>query len=76
MGRWAGCGIAYPALITGGDEMKINLKEFRKQHNLTQADMAREVGVSLETYRRWEMEVVNPNEENKKSLEKVIKKYE
>ena len=56
--------------------MKINLKEFRKQHNLTQADMAREVGVSLETYRRWEMEVVNPNEENKKSLEKVIKKYE
>jgi DNA-binding XRE family transcriptional regulator len=55
--------------------MNINLKQFRKKHNLTQADMAREVGVSLETYRRWEMEVVNPNEDNQKNLEKIIEKY-
>lgn len=55
--------------------MNINLKEFRKENGLTQADMARKLDISIGTYRNWEMEVVNPNEENKKKLEELIEKY-
>ena len=52
--------------------MDIDLRKFRKDNGFTQTDMARKVGVSLETYRRWEMQVVNPNEENEKKLMEVL----
>ena len=55
---------------------KENLKKFRKKHGLSQGDMSVRVGVSLESYRRWELGYVNPNEENKKRLQEVIKEIE
>jgi DNA-binding XRE family transcriptional regulator len=77
LGHWAGCGysISCSNNYQGGDEMNINLKEFRKENGLTQADMARKLDISIGTYRNWEMEVINPNEENKKKLEELIEKY-
>lgn len=56
--------------------MNIDLKQFRKENDLTQVDMARQVGVSLESYRRWEQQVINPNTENEKKLKEVIESYE
>ena len=34
--------------------MKNNLKRIREMRNLEQADVARELGISLSTYRSWE----------------------
>ena len=54
----------------------VNLKELRKKHGLSQGDMSVRIGVTLETYRRWEKGYVSPNEENKKELLRVIKELE
>lgn len=56
-------------------QIKVDLKEFRSEHNLTQTDLALECEVSLETVRRWESGVITPNEENMKKLNEVINKY-
>ena len=52
--------------------MDINIKEARKRKGFTQFDMARKVGVSVNTYRNWEYQVAEPNEENKKKLMEVL----
>ena len=50
-----------------------NLKEIRTEKGLTQADVARKVGVSLAGYLLWERGVGKPNEENMKKLKEVLK---
>jgi DNA-binding XRE family transcriptional regulator len=52
--------------------MDINLKQFREDHDVTQVEMARGVGVSLGAYIKWEQQVINPNEKNEKNLLKLI----
>jgi len=54
---------------------KIDIKSFRKEHDLTQFDIALMVGVSSETVRRWEAGVVTPNEENMEKLKEVMNEY-
>ena len=49
-----------------------NLKELRQDRGYTQVYMAKEVGVSLTAYIRWEQGVMNPNEENEKKLREVL----
>ena len=49
-----------------------NLKELRVERGLTQADVARKVGVSLTAYLVWERGVGNPNEENMQKLKEVL----
>lgn len=38
---------------------KYTLKELRARKNMTQADIAREIGVSPQTYNAWEKNVSN-----------------
>lgn len=52
--------------IYGGDV--VDLREFREKHNLTQAEVSRSLGISLNTYIRWETKVGNPGYENKIKL--------
>ena len=49
-----------------------NLKETRIKKGLTQMKVAKEVGVSLNSYIRWENGVANPTEENLEKLEKIF----
>lgn len=51
----------------------VNYKEKRTELNLTQSDIAREVGVSLMTYQLWERGVMNPTKENEEKLLKALK---
>lgn len=46
------------------------LRQLRLKANLTQAEIAKEIGVSVNAYRNWEQLTSEPNEEN---LEKLIK---
>jgi len=50
-----------------------NLKEIRLDRGMTQVQVARTVGVSLNTYVKWEQNVMKPNEENMKKLKEVLK---
>lgn len=49
-----------------------NLKELRKAKGLSQMKVAREVGVNINTYIRWENCCSNPTEENLAKLEKIF----
>lgn len=49
-----------------------NLKELRKAKGLTQAEMAKLVGVSLSGYLLWERGVGEPNRKNYEKLKKVL----
>lgn len=49
-----------------------NLKEYRIKKGMTQADVAKAVGVSLTSYLLWEREVGNPNPENLEKLRAVL----
>lgn len=51
-----------------------NLKQIRKELKMTQAEIARQVGVALATYLLWERGVGNPNEENLEKLMRIISK--
>lgn len=53
-----------------------NLREIRKSLGLAQHEVAREVGVSLNAYIRWEQGVGRPNKENEKKLREVLTKEE
>lgn len=53
-----------------------NLKELRKKFGLTQIEMAKKVGVSMLTWRLWEMGAASPKKENVKKLEKAIKELQ
>lgn len=50
----------------------MKLKELRLKKEMTQTDVAKEVGVSLTTYRMWELEVAVPKPENMEKLKKVL----
>lgn len=50
-----------------------DLKKRRKELGLTQVEVARSCGVSINTYNRWEYRVAQPNEENEKKLKEVLK---
>lgn len=54
------------------DIREIDLKERRKMFKKTQADVAREVGVSLSTYLLWERKVGRPTKENERKLISVL----
>lgn len=49
------------------------LKEIRLKKRLTQAKVARQVGVSVNSYRAWEQGVSSPSEENLAKLKEVLK---
>ncbi|NCB47657.1 XRE family transcriptional regulator [bacterium] len=49
-----------------------NLRELRLAKKLTQAELAKLVGVSLAGYLLWERGVGKPNEENKKKLMEAL----
>lgn len=53
----------------------MDLKSIRKKMQISQAEMARRVGVHMQTYMLWERNVGNPNEENMKRLLEVIRGY-
>lgn len=36
------------------EKQRYSLRELRARHNLTQADMAKKIGISLTTYNNWE----------------------
>lgn len=39
--------------------MQYSLKELRARKNMTQAEMARELGISCQTYNAWEKDISN-----------------
>ena len=49
--------------------MRPDLRQIRQRNDLTQVEAARGVGVSLGTYRLWELGAGQPNPEN---LEKLV----
>lgn len=49
-----------------------NLKELRKEKGLTQAEMAKLIGVSLAGYLLWERGVGEPNRKNYEKLREVL----
>ena len=48
------------------------MKEKRLAKNMTQIEVARELGVSVNTYRNWEYGGSNPTEENLQKLKEVL----
>ncbi len=56
----------------GVDKME-GLKKIRIDRGMTQFEVARKVGVSLNAYLRWEAGVNKPNAENEKKLKEVLK---
>lgn len=50
------------------DLENLDIKEQREKVGKTQIQVAREVGVSLSGYVKWEQHGGNPNEENRKKL--------
>jgi len=50
----------------------MSLLELRKLLGLSQFEIAKELGVSINTYINWERGVMNPNEENQHKIDKLI----
>ena len=50
----------------------MNLKEQRIKKGMTQIDAAIAIGVSLSSYRMWELGVTKPNQENMQKLIEVF----
>jgi len=48
------------------------LKELRNEKKLTQLDLAKLVGVTLNTYANWEKGANEPNEDNMKKLIEIL----
>ena len=48
------------------------LKEVRRELGFSQTEIASLLDVHVNTYRLWEQGAGNPNEENKKKLEKAL----
>ena len=48
------------------------LKDARLANDLTQAEISKQLGVNLGTYRTWEYEASHPNEENTKKLMELL----
>ena len=57
----------------GVENMDItNLKELRNKRDLTQLQLAKLVGVTLNTYANWEKGANEPNEDNMKTLIEIL----
>jgi len=56
--------------INKGTEM--DLKKLRKKKGMSQTDVARELGVHLNTYSLWEKRVGCPNPQNLEKLKKIF----
>ncbi|MHA3225457.1 helix-turn-helix transcriptional regulator [Globicatella sulfidifaciens] len=52
--------------------MLLNLKLFRIKKNLTQSALAKKIGVTQQTYSKWETGKNNPNSENIQKIAKVL----
>ena len=52
----------------------VTLKELREQKELTQTEVAREMGISLGGYRLWELGAGKPRKENLEKLALVLGK--
>ncbi len=50
-----------------------NLKEIRLKKGLTQIEVAKQVKVSVNSYRAWEQGVSKPSEENLIKLKEVLR---
>jgi len=50
----------------------LNIEKRRKQLGFNQSDMARLLGVHINTYRLWETGLGKPNEENMIKLKKML----
>ena len=50
----------------------MNIKQLRKDKNLTQVKLAVLCGVSLTTIRMWEQEAATPNPENLVKLQEAL----
>lgn len=57
-------------------QQQFKLKQFRVKHNLTQIEMAKELNISVQAFRLWELEVSSPSPENQEKLNKFICKKE
>lgn len=49
-----------------------NLKAMRQKYNLTQMNIAKAIGVSINTIAKWENNVSTPSEDNLKKLDKLF----
>jgi len=54
-------------------ELAVKLRNYRKANNLTQYDLAIELGCHINTYRLWEQGVSTPGEELQLKLEEILK---
>lgn len=54
--------------------MNKTIKDRRKEKKLTQSEVAKAVGVSVNAYQHWERGTSQPNEENAKKLNDVLNK--
>ena len=52
----------------------LKLKEYRKNLNFKQKDVAEKMNVTVATYSRWESGKINPRTEKLKSLAKIWRK--
>lgn len=52
--------------------MDIDIKERRKELDLTQMELASEVGVSVDSIRKWEWGGGTPSPENERKLKKAL----
>lgn len=50
----------------------MNLEQTRKQKGITQVELARAVGVSVNTIQAWERNVSTPSPENQKKLDDAL----
>ena len=49
-----------------------NLKAMRQKYNLTQMNIAKAIGVSINTIATWENNVSTPSEDNLKKLDNLF----
>lgn len=49
-----------------------NLKAMRQKYNLTQMNIAKAIGVSINTIAKWENNVSKPSDDNMKKLEDMF----
>lgn len=54
----------------------VNIKQWRKENKITQATLAKAVGVSMVTVQLWERAVTSPSEENAVKLENAMRELE
>lgn len=49
-----------------------NLKAMRQKYNLTQMNIAKAIGVSINTVAKWENNVSKPSDDNMKKLDDMF----